>query len=294
MIALFRSRVPESSEAWSVRRTSLLGGLRNQVFRWFPEEPISFATRRVENRGAYASVLANFQEYLFETEPGVPVRALLFQPHIPATAGRLLIVVRRSRDNVYFPDTDELLPLLSSMHVIVLTPRFADRILPAGEFTQLERTAAMIGRTVAALQVWDVRRAINWATAEVGLHPIDVSVYGRGSAGIVALYASLFEERVDHVILRDPPVSHWDRPALLTVLRATDIPEVVGALAPRRLTVLREIPAPFTLTRQIYQVCGADAALRCAASLPDALLGVDEPLGRSHRTNERSVYANRS
>ncbi len=153
----------------------------------------------------------------------------------------------------------------------MLNPRFTDGTLPANEFSDIERTAAMTGRTVAALQVWDVMRTFCWVIGEEGLSSADISVYGRGEAGIVALYAALFDDRIGHVILRNPPVSHWDRPALLTVLRITDIPEVAGALAPRRLTILRDVPAPFEITRQIYRVCGAEESFWCADSLPDAV-----------------------
>ena len=263
---------PDSVASWQKRRAELLAQLAERVFRWFPKEPIPYATRTLDNRGAYVPNFAHFAERVFETEEGVPVRALVFKPKAPVSAPPLLIVVKGANDCVYFPDTDELLPLLSSNCVIVLYPRFTERTLGPSEFRDIERTAAMTGRTVAALQVWDVMRTVRWALDEERPAPASVSVYGRGETGIVTLYAALFEEVINHVILRDPPASHWQRPALLTVLRITDIPEVAGALAPRKLTVLGDLPEPFGLTRKIYRLLGVEPSLRRASSLANAVL----------------------
>jgi hypothetical protein len=39
-----------------------------------------------------------------------------------------------------------------------------------------------------------------------------ISIYGKGDMGILVLYAGLFDERVQQVILNDPPASHWQGP----------------------------------------------------------------------------------
>ena len=47
--------------------------------------------------------------------------------------------------------------------------------------------------------------------------------------GILGLYAGLFDERISRIVLQSPPESHRQGPALLNVLRVTDIPEAVAA-----------------------------------------------------------------
>jgi cephalosporin-C deacetylase-like acetyl esterase len=272
LVALPSACRPTSLASWRARRAEVQRELAERVFRWFPTNPIPFATRTQSNRGAYIPRFADFAERLFETEPGAPVRVQVFRPRTLLSNPPLLIVAKQAGDCGYFPDIDELLPLLSSTAVIVLYPRFSERVLGAAEFSDIERAASMTGRTVAALQIWDVRRTVRWALEEERLAPASVSVYGRGQAGIVCLYAALFEDTVSHVVLRDPPASHWQRPALLSVLRITDIPEVAGALAPRRLTVLGELPETFGLTRELYRVASAEPLFRLAPSLADALL----------------------
>ena len=89
--------------------------------------------------------------------------------------------------------------------------------------------------------------------------------------GVLALYAGLFDERIKQVILNDPPASHGHGPALLNVLRVTDIPEVAGAFAPRRLVSLRKLPEPFRYAQSIYRREGASTRFVQAGSLPEAL-----------------------
>lgn len=96
-------------------------------------------------------------------------------------------------------------------------------------------------------------------------------LYGREDAGIVALYVALFDERVNGVILGDPLASHWQGPALLGVLRVTDIPEVAAALAPRELVFLRAIPPGFQATEALLKRSGNVSSLRVAGSLAAGL-----------------------
>src|SRR5687768_1235658 len=89
--------------------------------------------------------------------------------------------------------------------------------------------------------------------------------------GIVALYAALFDERIKEVIVSNPPASHWQRPALLNVLRVTDVTEVAGALAPRRLVSVTKLPEAFDHTKRIYGLQRASNQLIQSGSLPEAL-----------------------
>jgi hypothetical protein len=47
---------------------------------------------------------------------------------------------------------------------------------------------------------------------------------------------------------------------------------VVGALAPRRVTCLPEVPREFELARGIFELCGAAGQLRNGRSLAEAVL----------------------
>ncbi len=263
-------RLPASVTDWQQRREYVLQELKQRVFSWFPREPAGFGAREVRSRWGRAEDFAFISEWVFDSEPGAPVRALLFRPKAPPPKAPLLILIKRWKDWIVFPD-DELLPLFKTHHVVVLNPRFTEWSPSAAEFANTERTAAMMGRTLAAVQVWDVMRVVNWVLDERRVPAQGVSVYGRGAAGIVGLYAALFQERIDHVILNEPPASHREGPALLTVLRTTDIPEAAAALAPRHLSLLSALPPPFEFTRSIYRLCGVEDRMQCFTSLPAAL-----------------------
>ena len=131
--------------------------------------------------------------------------------------------------------------------------------MTAGEYTDVERTATWVGRTIAAMQLWDMLRAIEWAAKEGQLPVASVSVYGKGEMGAIAMYAALFDKRIQQIILNDPPESHWQRPALLNVLRITDIPDVARTLGRRHLVSVAKPPAALA------------SHVRTAGSLPDAL-----------------------
>jgi hypothetical protein len=247
---------PGSQATWGRRRVELMAELKDKVFRWFPTGPITFETKVSKNTGGWM-VRYGYTTYKassFQSEEGVRIRAQLFAPTNRASATPLLIYVRRTVDSFYSSDVDELLPLMGRYTVLMLNPRLTEQSMSPAEYTDVERTAVWTGRTIGAMQVWDILRAIQWVTDEEKLSASSISLYGKGEMGILALYAALFDERVKQVILNEPPASHWQGPALLNVLRLTDIPEVAGAFAPRRLISVSKLPETFDYTKRIYKL----------------------------------------
>jgi hypothetical protein len=119
--------------------------------------------------------------------------------------------------------------------------------------------------------VWVILRSIEWLAADRQVDASSLSLYGKKEMGILTVYAGLLDSRVSQVILNEPPSSHWNGPALLNVLRVTDIPEVVGAFAPRSIVSLTPLPDSFGYARGLYRLNGQPARLSVAESLPDAL-----------------------
>ena len=100
---------------------------------------------------------ADYKEVSFQSEEGVRIRAQLLAPKHGRSDAPLLIYAKRPGDSIYFMDTDELLPLLGRYVVLILNPRFSELAMSAGEYTDIERTGLWAGRTIAAMQVWDVQ-----------------------------------------------------------------------------------------------------------------------------------------
>ena len=81
-----------------------------------------------------------------------------------------------------------------------------------------------------------------------------MKVIGRGQAGILAAYAALFEPSIKEVMLVDPPASHATGPIFLNVLRVLDVPEALGLLAPRPLTLVNAAMRPSIVRRKFMSV----------------------------------------
>lgn len=264
-------RTPTSRESWEQRRTAVLSLLERRVFGWFPGEHGPVPSRRLFNSGGCAT-LTRFEEYELESEPGVWVRVEVMTPLSDVPRAPILLWVRRSEDLVTFPDLDEVLPLLRTHVVVTVTPRFADRPLDGPAYARVERSAALVGRSTASLQVWDVLRGLGWVRAlpRVAARS-SVTLFGRGAAGAVALHVAILDTGVSHVVVDDPPTSYRAAGALLTVLRDTDVPEVAALLAPRPLTFLGSIAPEFERTRMLYKTAGAAGAFSSQPSLATAL-----------------------
>lgn len=266
-----RLEAPATPADWTRRRTEVLARLRDRVFRGFPAHRVDADVQWGRDSGGWVARYARYRELTLQTEPGVRIRAQLYSPRQP-TGPIPLVIVAKEPGETFFPmDVDEWLPLFGRCHLLVVRTRFSETTLGFGNLSDLERTAAWVGRTITSMRIWDLGQSIHWALAEGGLQPSRVLLHGRGDMAVVAMYAGLLDERVDDVVVADPPSSHWQGPALLNVLRFTDLPEVAGALAPRNLTFLRAIPPGFELTRALYDLQQTGTALRVAGSLPEAL-----------------------
>ena len=269
LIAAAPLRTWEARADWDARRKKLIRSLKERCFRAFPKAGGPFDTKVRRNRGGWASRYADYKDVVFQSEPGIYVRAQLLTPRDVDEETPLLVYSKRRGDSIYFLDLDELLPVLGRYTVLILNPRLTEHPVTAFQYAEIERAATWSGRTVASMQTWDILRALEWIRTEEKLKPSSITVYGKGEMGIVALYAAILDGGVDRLILRDPPASHRTGPAILNVLRVTDIPEVAGAFAPRDLVFLRD--RPFEYSRRIYALQGCAGAIRTSGSLPEAL-----------------------
>jgi cephalosporin-C deacetylase-like acetyl esterase len=126
----------------------------------------------------------------------------------------------------------------------------------------VERSHVLLGRTVDSGRVWDVIAAAKRWTERRGAPKTFVA--GKGSMGILAAYAAALDDSVAGVTLVDPPTSHMDNaaPQFLNALRVCDIPDALGLIAPRPLTIITDKPEAFERTKAIYEAAGAGEKLK--------------------------------
>jgi hypothetical protein len=129
----------------------------------------------------------------------------------------------------------------------------------------VERSHALLGRTVDAGRVWDVIATARYLGGPVAGDPtIPVYVGGQGDAGLIAAYAAALDDSIAAVTLVDPPATHMDNsaPQLLNVLRVCDVPVALGLIAPRSLTLVDAKAEDFAVTQAAYAAAGAQDKLQ--------------------------------
>ena len=116
----------------------------------------------------------------------------------------------------------------------------------------------MIGRTIETGRVRDVIAAARFLHNRLKGN-VPVHVVGENASGVIAAYAALWEPEISGVVLNSPLLTHMDSrmPQFLNVLRVCDVPDVLGMLAPRRLTVHGQAEGKLQKTSEIYAAAGA-------------------------------------
>jgi dienelactone hydrolase len=235
-------------EPW---KQALQAELRRVAFRYFPE--------RIPPARLLEQVAPDVAR--IETETGIEVRLRRLTPPPPDAKGpkRILLVVQDAGAADGAPDWVKTCQEAGN-EVYLCFPRGVGetRWTRKNPPNYVERSHVLLGRTVDAGRVWDVAAAARYlhATYE-GKAP--VHVLGQGAAGVLAAYAALWEPDVAGVILNDPPAGHMapEAPQFLNVLRVCDVPDVLGMLAPRPLTVCGGSGEAMEKVALVYAAAGA-------------------------------------
>src|SRR5204863_5234826 len=103
---------------------------------------------------------------------------------------------------------------------------------------QNRRRFYLLGQSLDAQQVWDVRRAIQAVENVKSLSGVPLWLQSQRTMAGVALYASLFEPNIRRLDLYDLPKTHRDGPIFLNVERYLDMPQAVATAAERSKIVL--------------------------------------------------------
>ena len=228
-------------------KKGMIKNLREKSFRYFPDQipPGEMLT----GFGPHTQAL--------KTENAIHMfaGAVIFGPKMPKTVDFLLV-----RPDEIKADEWKVIKSLSQGGYVV-SERGSDpwdwnRKSPPN---YVERSHLLLGRTVEQGAVWDVLATIGYFKKR---HMEDFRIVGRGSQGILGVYAALFEPSIKEVVVIDPPKSHKEGPHFLNVLRVLDIPEALGLLAPTPLTIIGGDEKAFARTAEIYKLAGASDKLK--------------------------------
>lgn len=247
-------QTPGEFQAW---RTAKLAELRRIVFRNVPEKFLpgpSFENNRSDLDPPNTLV----------TEPGIRVGWRLHSSRSTQSDLSPLPWLAVLDEGESLGSKPEWLSKIAGDATVLLTSprgcgpyRWQD---PAPFYIQ--RSLPLLGHTVDSGRLADVLAVAVRLLQKDNARSKAVTITGRGSAGVIAAYAALLEPGLSEVLLVDPPVSHRSGPIFLNVLRVLDIPDALGLLAPRPLTIYTAKANAFDRTASIYRAAGGSFSLR--------------------------------
>jgi hypothetical protein len=253
-VPMATNAVPKTVEEFHGWRQERLAELRRIVFRPLPDE---FEPNAALDLGREP------QAGSLTTAPGITTDWRYFPAVSNGPDDKRWLAVLGADDSLD-AKPEWLARLAGGAAVLLVAPRGTGptRWQDPGPFT-IQRSLALLGRTVDGDRVEDVLAVA--ANVFLGKTSAKWTVTGRGQAGVIAAYAALFEPRVAEIVTVDPPSSHRDGPIFLNVLRVLDVPDALGLLAPRPLTVHTSQENSFARTASIYSAAGGTLRTR---SLP--------------------------
>jgi dienelactone hydrolase len=103
--------------------------------------------------------------------------------------------------------------------------------------TQIRRRFALIGQTLDGQRVLDVRKAVSVLSHVHNAKGVPLWLQGKHDMAGIALYAALFEPKVERLDLWHLPPSHREGPTFLNVRKHLDVPQALGMALPRPVRV---------------------------------------------------------
>ncbi|HVT27213.1 MAG TPA: acetylxylan esterase [Lacipirellulaceae bacterium] len=251
---------PASKAAWQSQRNKWMTELRDKCFRGWPNET-DHERQPPQVHRVFEAKSGNMQfaAYDFESQPNITLRLYLVLPD-EAAGEKLQAIALRPVDandwhdflsamEIKFPQQldGQRLPKPDEGNYAILAKIMASNrgvafIAPRGigptqwsadptNQTQIRRRFMLLGQTLDAMRVWDVRRAIEALRTIKGLRDVPLTLMGDREMAGIALYAALFEPNIDSVEVNDLSKSHRAGPYFLNVLRFLDMPQTVAMVA---------------------------------------------------------------
>ncbi len=276
--------VPESAEAWAAMRDEWRAALKEKCFGGWPGDAPEVEVREIAS-AEHGGV--RLTAYEFDSQPHVRLRFYLLRPAGRERAEGLVLNVadgqaweeivaglRRDFAGVLegepLPETDDAdeakLPEIDpeGPAMVFFAPRGIGTSAWGGDKakqTQIRRRFMLLGQTLDGMRVWDVRRAVQAVRTLDACKDAQLSLDGARQAGVLALYASLFEPALAGVRLDHPPADHREGPIYLNVSRFLHLPQAVAMAAERApVAIAAKNPEDWAYPLAVREKLGWDAA----------------------------------
>lgn len=264
--------LPKNKDELADTYTTFRSGLDARVFRDWPDQVDAALVKEQYPDGRV--ILATddettlFAKRFSNTTASDDPKKLQTPKTDDAGPDRLWLVVLGEGDkDGEFPEwARPVLP--ANADVTVVSPRGIgeySRYLRKNPPNYVERSHALLGRTVDTLRVWDIQATARYLHETAGAGEKLVGVVGRKESGVLGAYAAHFDSCIADITLIDPPASHMQGPTLLNVLRVCDIGDTLGFLAPRRVTLIGAKGELASRVRGYYNANGSKDRLKIQA-----------------------------
>jgi len=250
----FRHALLPDAAAWVAYRQNLKSRLTLLLGDVQSQGSVALAPR-VSDQSA-----AEWQQMRIASEPGIEFPALLFGAK-PSTKTALVLLVHPKGGQAILKEYGEVVRSLQATGVTILLPDI--RLTGV-----LERNWSLDGilwnRPEIGMGLTDLRACLDVLRPRDGRKTRQVVLVGLGDAGFTAAIVGALEPRVSAVIAdRLGPTFAEGRqsPLIANLRRVGDLPELVAAIAPRRIVLGGVKPAQFSFASRAYEALHAGPAL---------------------------------
>jgi hypothetical protein len=285
--------LPRSAQEWEAMSSKWEKILREKCFRGWPSQLPPLEPKLVQETETEGVRLAVWE---FTSQPAIRLRLYILAPVVDQLPRKIVVQIldesswkelvagiRCGFESVIVPEAkvdataevpaadpqawEQLVRRLREENIwlVAFPPRGigptawnpADR-----KRVQIERRFMLIGQTSDGMRVWDVTRAVQVLRSMPSLQGIPLVLSGKAQAGVIGLYAAIFQPGVHGVELRDPPAHHREGPIILNVERYLDLPQTVALVASRLpVTIYGTQVEPWTYPRKVLELLQKQAQL---------------------------------
>jgi dienelactone hydrolase len=129
----------------------------------------------------------------------------------------------------------------------------------------------LLGLTPVMMTCHDIGVAVDYLLGLKAMKGCRIYLYGKGEAGVAALYRGILDERISGVILGGAPSSHLDGAPVLGILRAFDMPQAAGLMAPRKVAMVSPGHNFWTWPSRVYERLGCPEHFIRAETIHEAV-----------------------
>ena len=225
-------KVPKNQEEWAKLRDGWMQAINENCFAGWPEEPGPLNVKKIRSVEREGLVL---EAYEFDSQLGVRLSVFLTRDAKVPKAGALLLRLPeggKTSDEVEAEQTQGELDRAGgagSAQAVFFPRGLGPTAWDPSEKKQIQnrRRFMLLGQTLAGMQVWDIRRAIQAIRSIDAYRDSRIEIGAKGDLAVLALYASLFEPQPIALSLAELPATHQTGPDFLNVLRYLDVPQAV-------------------------------------------------------------------